>query len=232
VAVPEESMERKFRDLARACFGIPPDMTDAEMQEILVKLNDLPSEPDELRVGNYLKLADLRKKNWPARPSPFTILNPIDLFWIHRCEVLFTQGEAGPCCVWARATVEWELQEQCLKSPKVSESFRNKILNPGKNPGLRDCMNELGDTICKSTKDACDRVAENGDAVVHHRLDRIAKIDLNTWLKQRGFSLPTLDVSRSGKDAREDAIAMRFIQEEEMANESMASLYVFEAGIH
>ena len=126
-------------------------------------------------VYNEIELMQLKKE------MSFDILlprSPHELSSFLSTEQLFTSGFYGPCCVYARATLEYLLQEDCLAQETRSHAFDDvvkKIKDPGRNPSIkdmRDLLTENGvwpiETIPLAVK-----IADNGDYVVHHRYDGI-----------------------------------------------------------
>lgn len=204
-------------------------VTGREFEEILTKINSLPRIPDEFRAGNFLDLRRLLADVWPSRPEPLTIRSAWDLYWLFRCELLFVEGLYGPCCIWARATVEYELQELVLTSEKTSEGLKNRILRNGYNPKFDDYLKELGPALSAEAHKGASVVKENGDFIVHHRLDKIVGTDATEWLKYWGVPPTSSDAQGELLENRFYGKVFRFNHEEELALESMKSLYIFEA---
>lgn len=114
----------------------------------------------------------------------------------HSTEELFISGFYGPSCVYARATLEYILQEDCLAQEGKIDSLRvciEKIKAPDQNPRIKDMRNGL--VKCgvwpSETVPLSDTVIKNGDNIAHHRYDRIFK---GKDLGSLRFQLPRVKV--------------------------------------
>jgi len=222
-------MKKEELALARISHKTIGSKSEEELEALLTKLNKLPRIPDAYRVGNYLDLEEQRARFWPSHPRPFSIRSAEDFFWVFRCELLFTWGLYGPCCVWARATVERELQNMALSNEKVSKDFKHRILRTGRNPEFGDYITILGTSISDCAKDAAEKVKHNGDWVIHHRLDQIVGIDAKKWFEGWGIAERTSNEYAELVENRFYGEVFRFNKEEDMALVSMKNLYRFEA---
>lgn len=226
-------MEEKYIQFIREYFDVPADTTDEDIGRLDVFLKETPwlRRPDFMQVGNLVELRSLRKICYPAKPEPFIPPYGENLFWLFCCESLFVEGHYGPCCIWARATIEFELQELCLLDPEVPEEFKAKIRNPEKRgtPGIDACLNKLGDSLCSEGHNACDVIKNNGDYVVHHRLDKIMGVQSpEDLLREWGVSEKNINAP-GFKDKRPLMKAARYNRERIRAKESMKSLYEFDS---
>lgn len=93
-------------------------------------------------------------------------------------EQLFTSGFYGPCCVYARATLEYLLQEDCLAQETRSHAFDDvikRITDPGRNPRIKEMLNLLIENGVWpiEMKSLASKIEDNGDYVIHHRFDGI-----------------------------------------------------------
>jgi hypothetical protein len=223
----EEGLKR-----IRKYFDIPDNLADDDIHRLESFLRDTPylhlATPEQ--VGNLVELRELRKAHYPARPEPFSDPYGQNIFWLFCCELLFVEGHYGPCCAWARATVEYVLYELCEFDSRVSPYIKDFIHSCGPNPGIDRCLKELRKVGAISCDDCatCKTIAENGDYVVHHRLDMI--------LKQRGtkrllieMGVKKKDLSKKGFKEHEDMIrkALRPTYERKLAKESVELLYRF-----
>jgi hypothetical protein len=226
-------MEKKEIELLRENCEIARGMKDEEIDKLDAYLKETPClrRPDFLQVANLIELKDLRKSCYPAMPEPFAHPYGENLFWLFCCESLFVEGHYGPCCIWARAVVEFELQEFCLLDAIVPEGFKTQIRNRGKHrtPGLDECLEKLklGNSLRPEDHKACAAVKDNGDYVVHHRLDRIMGQIPEDIFRQRG--VPESEVNSLGlEDRRVLMKILRYDRERIRAKESMKNLYEFE----
>ena len=126
-------------------------------------------------IYNEIELKQLKKE------MSFDILlprSPHELSSFLSTEQLFTSGFYGPCCVYARATLEYLLQEDCLAQETRSHAFDDVIKmvkDPGRNPRCKDMLELLVENRVWpiETKPLAAKIADNGDYVVHHRYDGI-----------------------------------------------------------
>jgi len=223
-------MKKELIEFLRVQRRIPDSLTDDDLERLVTYLNNMPRLPDEFRVAYLIELKALRKTHWPTKPEPFMMRSAGDFLWLLRCELFFVEGLSGPCCIWARAIVEYELQEMCISSPQLREEFENeKKRLKGKNPGIDWCLNQLRDSLFPGADICCETIAKNGDFVVHHRLDGM-KCDQRVQELLREFNLTDKIAKVPGFDIERALLkAVRPEREEIMARESMESLYEFES---
>ena len=223
-------MRKELIEFLRVQRRIPNELTDDDLERLVTYLNDLPRLPDEFRIANLIELKELRKAHWPMKPEPFLMRSAGDFLWLWRCELFFVEGLSGPCCIWARAIVEYELQEMCISNPQLRKEFENeRTRKKGKNPGIDWCMNHLRDSLFPGADTCCATIANNGDFVVHHRLDGM-KCDQSVQDMLIKFNLTKKIVNVPGFDIKRALLkAARPEREEIMARESMKNLYEFES---
>ena len=126
-------------------------------------------------IYNEIELMQLKKE---MSFDIFLPRGPHELSSYLSTEQLFTSGFYGPCCVYARATLEYLLQEDCLAQETHSHAFDNvikQIKDPGWNPSIKDMRNLLtkNDVWPIETIPLAVKISDNGDYVVHHRYDGI-----------------------------------------------------------
>lgn len=216
----------------RKHFDIPDNLTDDEIRGLESFLRDTPylhlAVPEQ--VANLVELGELRRAYYPAKPEPFTDPYGQNIFWLYCCELLFVAGHYGPCCAWARATVEYVLYELCECDSRVSPEIKDVIRSCGPNPGIDCCLKELRKVGAITCDDCaiCKTIADNGGYVLHHRLDMI--------LKQKGtkrllieMGVEKKNLSKKGFEEHEDLIrkASRPTYGRKLAKESMKLLYRF-----
>jgi hypothetical protein len=168
-------MEKKEITLLREHCEIARGMKDEEINKLDAYLKETPylRRPDFIRVGNLIELKRLRKLHYPARPEPFDPRNPMDVFWLFCCESLFVDGYYGPCCAWARATIEFYLQKRCLKEEPVKWEDEKKKKKNGENPGVGDCLKILGYQKGGGVYRLCRDIKNAAGYVLHHRSEKL-----------------------------------------------------------
>jgi len=218
----------------RALFELPDSVTEADIEDVETYLEEYGtlSTPGMIRVANFLSLEVVRRDVLPRRPKPGMIFDEDDILWLCRCERFFVDGLYGPCCLWARATLEYDLQEACLSSSRVPQQFKDRILEPkAKNPRIDECLQQLGVPVSSPVFDACILIRNNGNWVTHHRIDMLAGDEsLETLFKEIGLSEEFIESHlRSGE--REVKKSLRPGFERDRSIESMKCLYLVKAKI-
>jgi hypothetical protein len=151
-----------------------------------VKRKEIPAICDKCRakferklsreiIYNEIELMQLKKE---MSFDIFLPRSPHEFSSYLSTEQLFTSGFYGPCCVYARATLECLLQEDCLAQETRSHAFDavvKRIKDPGRNPSVKDMLSLLTENGVWpiETKSLAVKIADNGDYVVHHRYDGI-----------------------------------------------------------
>jgi hypothetical protein len=222
-------MEENLIDLLRKSCEAARTMTDEEINQIESDLWLFSTKPF-LRVRNKIDLDDLRKKWMVGDWRPGLHVTDIEHNRLHDCERMFIDCLYGPCCVWARATMEHILQIDCLSDPNVPEDFKNKIYK-GRNPSLEKMKKELKMALEKGyhswsdeESDLCEIIANNGDYTVHIRLDKISGgKTAKDYLREWGHSSEEIKTIQINE---QDFIEMNAKEEvRKMAIESMRCLY-------
>ncbi len=227
-------MDKNDIKLIRVMFGLPESVTEADIEDVEIYLEECGTlgTPDMIRAANFMSLEEVRRVVLPQKPKPGMILGDDDILWLCRCERFFVDGLYGPCCLWARATLEYDLQEECLSSQRVSQKFKNRILDPkARNPSIDDYLQQLGITVSSPTFDACMLVKNNGNWVTHHRIDKLTGGDsLEITLRETGLSEEFIkSLMRSGERELKKDLRPNF--ERDRAIESMESLYLIKEEI-
>lgn len=154
--------------------------TDEELEAAEKELNNLPGVSEAVRVRNYMRLKELRANVFPEYSNKILLRGTERHFqWLYTCEWLFINGKYGPCCVWARATLEFWLQELCLSLNEIDEKIKKQIKGPGLNPSITELVGELKKIgiMSKEFYNHCDEIKKNGNVVVHIRLDELVSKD-------------------------------------------------------
>jgi len=158
----------------RQTYNMSGDWTDEEIEWAHKYLKDTPYllRPNGILVKNLLQLKSIRTAQYPSEPKVLSLPYGFDSFWLFESEVLFLYGHYGPCCAWARATIEFYLQKRCLKEESVQYAKARKD-RKGENPGVSACLRMLDyhkgeevDMLCLDIKDAA-------GYVLHHRLEEL-----------------------------------------------------------
>ena len=233
-------MEKEEIKRIRDHCKIARDMKDEEINRLDAYLRDTKylRRDSEIQVANLIELRNLRHTHFKSKPEPFSDPYGQNVFWLFCCESLFVEGHYGPCCAWARATVEYILYELCQFDPRVPNEFKEEIFQCGENPGIDSCLRklrEVGSISCEACTD-CRTIAQNGDCVVHHRLGEILRgRGMRRLLRELGVK--EKDLGKEGfkkhDKTRDDVIrkALRPGYERDMAKESMRLLYRFVSGV-
>ena len=220
--------------LMRILFELPESVTEADVEDIETYLEECAtlSTPGMIRTANFIFLEMIRSPLLPGKPKPGMSFNDDDILWLCRCERFFVDGLYGPCCLWARATLEYDLQENCLSSSRVPQKFKDRILDPkAKNPSIDECLQQLGLSASSSVYDACMLIKNNGNWVTHHRIDMLTGGDsLEILFKEIGLSKEFIEsLLRCGE--REVKKSLRPGFERDRSIESMKCLYLVKAEI-
>jgi hypothetical protein len=224
-------MEKEEIKLLRDNCEIARGMKDEEIDKLDAYLKETPylRRPNFIRIENLIELKRLRRLHYPAQPEPFDPRNPMDVFWLFCCESLFVDGHYGPCCVWARATIENRLYELCLLDKKSRAEFIvEKDRLKGKNPGIEWCLSKLGYPKDGEVYGLCMEIKNNGNYVVHHRLELLMSgQSIEEGCRKLGFSEKAIGVVLQDEDLFKKA--NRYNWERDKAIESMSKLYEFES---
>jgi hypothetical protein len=221
-------MKREWIDFIRKGFGIPTSITDDEINEFENRLKSLPHTSEEIRVANLIDLVQLRKRYFADMPQLGIFPSGFDLLWQGCCERMFLEGQYGPCCVWARATLQLVLHEMCLFDKYVKPEFKGQIRHSDRTPGIGECTKALGSAWTSEDEMARKTIEDNGDAVVHHNLDQIAgRKKLEEILRGWGVADENLDAPGFKANERLLLMAYRPEREREMAKSSLEALYGF-----
>lgn len=221
-------MEREWIDFIRREFGIPTSITDDEINEFENRLKYLPQTSDPIRAANFIDLVQLRKRYFPDMPQLGRFPSGFDLMWYGCCERMFLEGQYGPCCVWARATLQLVLHEMCLFNKNVKPDFKEQIRHSDLTPGIGGCARALGSAWTSEDESARKIIENNGDAVVHHNLDQIAsRKKLEEILSGWGVADENLNAPGFKANERQLLMAYRPKREREMAKHSLEALYGF-----
>jgi len=224
-------------DLLRRQFKEFSNKTDEELEAAEKELNNLARLSESVRVGNYMTLKKLRADVLPEKPNVLSFCNLGRVFqWLNACEWLFINGEYGPCCVWARATLEFWLQELCLSLNEVDDDIKERIKNEKRNPSISELIGKLKEIGIMSNEfyEHCEVIKENGDVVVHTRLDKLASKDkIKTKFEEWKASKKVYE-----KISREDE-TLRWVQRgimsefwHDRARRSMERLYAVEQELY
>jgi len=198
---------------------IARDMKDEEINKFdayLTKASYL-RPPNFIRVQNLVELRRLRATHYPAQPEP---LDPRtwDIFWLFRCELLFLEGHYGPCCAWARATIEFYLQKRCLKEASIAYS-QAKIGRNGRNPGASACLRILSYHKGEEVDNLCLDIENAAGYVLHHRLDELVGDQTVADKFRDSIDKKGIGILLEHKDA------LRYDFERDKAMESLEKLY-------
>lgn len=222
-------MEKEWIAIARVACKLPETVTDEEFNLREAELRKSPHTIDSIRVANFIELRTLKQSSIPECPQMGLFPSGYDLLWQGRCERMFIEGFYGPCCVWARATVELLLQEMCLLDPGASVRFRGWVRrHKGKNPGIDECMGWIVESFSSDDCRACATIKDNGDWVAHNRIDKISG-DESLEDVLRGWGVSEEHLNRPGFKTQERLlrIANRHDKERGLALSSMKALYSF-----
>lgn len=219
--------------ITRILFGIPKRVTDADIKEAEAYLKECEelNTPGWIRTANFMRLEEIRKPLLPNNPKPGMVCDDDEIPWLCWCERFFVDCLFGPCCLWARATLEHDLIEKCLSSSGVPQEFKNRILDSdAQNPSIHECLKQLGIATSSELFKASMVIKDNGNWVTHHRIDRLTGREPEVLFREIGKSEEFIEaLMRSGK--REMGVEYRQGFERYRATESMKSLYLFKAEI-
>ena len=208
--------------------GVPPDITDEEIDQEEMNFSKLPKTSEFQKIGNYIRLKNVRKSIFPQSPIPLLPLENFNYFWLRECETLFIEGMHGPCCIWTRSILELALLKECKVSTLIPNDFRDRILSKGSNPKINECSTILRskDVIDNDDLEKIETIRINGNNIVHHRIDEITQnMSLRELLIQIGVS--ENDLSAQGFKENEDRIreSVALMNERRIAIESIEMLY-------
>ena len=220
--------------LVREHFEVPSRMTDAQVEEILTEATDLVNTKVYVVAGNMIEQREVADEAMKDRGKSWSDL-VIDDWEAHArdiTELLFREGFYGPSCVWARALLEYILQDDVIlhaeKSPKLL-GLKQQIEKPGRNPGIEDMIKALMNARVWTVSDQphFERIKDNGDWVIHHRYDMTTGGAMASKYKF-GFALVTFGVDGVKKVGNLDRKTLEFNrsnEERRLAKESLAALY-------
>lgn len=212
----EEVEVRLLRDHCKTAR----DMKDEEINRLDVYLQEAsylrPS--NFIRIGNLIELRRLRATHYPAQPEP---LDPRtwDVFWLFRCELLLLDGHYGPCCAWARATLDYYLQKRCLREKGDQYARAKEEDRHGWNPSVSKCLEILGYPKGEKVDKICDDIKNAGDYVLHHRLELLVSDQAVDNKYQDSFDEKQIGILKEHKDD------LRPTFERDKAIESLEKLY-------
>jgi hypothetical protein len=215
-----EKMEKEENKLLREHCEIARGMKDEEIDKLDAYLKETPylRRPDFIRIENLIELKRLRKLHYPAQPEPFDPRSPMDVFWLFSCESLLVDGHYGPCCAWARATIEFCLQKRCLREERVKYDDKKKEMNGG-NPGVVACLKMLDYSKGEDVYDLCYEIKDAAGYVLHHRLEELVSDQavadrFRNLIDEKGVGILS-----------EHKYALRYDFERDKAIESLKNLY-------
>jgi hypothetical protein len=217
--------------IVRRLFKLTEGMSDQEILGYEKTLDDMPRTGSITRVGNFIEKLELRKKWMVGNWDPSLPYTDTEHAWLRVCEELFIEGDYGPCCVWARATMEHILQEDCLANPNVPEAFKKRIRGPSDkdpNPNLGELKEKLsaGGALTNADSEAIRVLAKNGKGSAHHRWD-IITADRSIEDHLRDFGVDEENIHLPAFKESEGVLIkeIRFRGERRMAVESLRELY-------
>ena len=220
--------------LVRQLFIMPSGITDEDIEKILQEAQVLITDKIHVVAGNIIEQREMAEKALQAAGKSCSDITIGD--WEARgrdlTELLFRWGFYGASCVWARALVEYMLQDDVIqnagKSPELA-GFKQKIESPGWNPGIDEMFRALVKAGIWSNADSpdFDLIKNHGDWVVHHRYDMTTKGEMASRYKF-GFARVTFGVEGVKVVDNEDRKTLEFNRDNEerrLAKESLKSLY-------
>jgi len=223
------AVDPKEIQLARLAFEIPDTISDDEIldSEAYLRKSGAFNTPDFVRVANFILLKSIREEHLPDEATPGQYHDDDDLLWLCRCERLFVDGLYGASCLWARTTLEHDLQRLCLSKSDIPIQFKERISDPDqRNPSIGECLNQLGIDESSDLHSVCDIIRENGNWVTHHRIDSLADgFRLEDHFAEMGLSKEFVDavLAKGERDFREK---YRTGFERERAIESLRGIYL------
>lgn len=193
--------------------------------EISTSLSILRSRPDlfrmpELMIRDMLKLRELRTMHYPSKPEIFSEVHGRYHYWLYESEILFLRGHYGPCCAWARATIEYHLRKKCESDlaalVKTEEWVKS---HGGRSPGVWEYLDALGLGKGDTNFDLCMGISGRAAEVLHHKLDKLVS-DNGIEEKYGHLSSQALEIIRSA-----DKDVLRYDFEKDKASQSLSALY-------
>ena len=208
----------------RGHFEIPKDFSDDNIRKIVKELEDRHQENLNVFVGNSIELNCLNR-SLMKEPMAFEASGELKLWYA--AGSLFIYGFHGPCCVWARATLEYMMQRECLENPNICMNLKRRIEKPVRNPGL-DVMYEelvLAGSWSDSDREPFLNVKRNGDYCAHHRMDKIVSMKAeDREFKKVHATTGTGGLKVKGVDERGTFEFWRGSEERRMAKQSLEAL--------
>ena len=208
----------------RENFDVPDDMMDDQILKAGERIEKEREAALEKMIGNQIELN--RMKVQVLGEGIEFVAGYHDTHMLNIVEWLFVEGYYGACCILSRATLEYLLQEECVRSPE----FKGIIDGPGRNPEIGEMAKYLGgaDSWNAAHWQSYEKVKENGDIVAHHRLERICQgKDPKSY--KWGVAVVKFGVGgleNLGPDRRATYEANRANEERRMSMQSLAALYV------
>jgi len=221
-----DSFSMNDEDVAwiRENFRISQDYSDDIIRKVAEKIERSKQKELKKVVGNRIELNTINRS---ILKENMFLPNEGETWLWERAGDLFVDGYFGPCCIWARAALEYMMQKECLRDPNVCVNLKRRIEQPKRNPGLDIMFDEL--VLAGSWTDA-DRkpfvtVKNNGDYSAYHRLDKI----MSKGAEDREFKFVRAQIGADGLETKGIDVRTTFefwrgVEERGMAEKSLRAL--------